>query len=204
MPLHLYLAFIAASVILILMPGPNVSVIVASSISRGVRYGLVTVAGTSSAMVIQLGVMVLGISGVLSFFANWFEWFRWLGVLYLIYLGVQAWRSPADSAIGPAQQGKTALQIYMRGFFVSLTNPKTLLFYGAFLPQFVSPSQNRTLQLLILAASFLVLAVCLDSIWAVGSGWLQRRIKLRSRVWSRITGGTLFSAAGVLALAKRT
>src|SRR5215475_12367154 len=97
MPLHLYLAFIAASILLILMPGPNVAVIVASSISRGARYGLLTVAGTSSAMVIQLGIMVLGISGVLNFFANWFEWLRWLGVIFLFYLGVQAWRSPASS-----------------------------------------------------------------------------------------------------------
>jgi threonine/homoserine/homoserine lactone efflux protein len=203
MTLHLYLAFIAASVILILMPGPNVAVIVASSISRGARYGLLTVAGTSSAMVIQLGVMVLGISGVLNFSANWFEWFRWLGVFYLFYLGVQAWRSPAHAAIEAAPQGKTPRQIYMRGFFVSLTNPKTLLFYGAFLPQFVSEPQNRTVQLLILAATFLVLAICLDSLWALGSSWLQRKIKLRSRLWSRITGGTLFSAAGALALSQR-
>jgi threonine/homoserine/homoserine lactone efflux protein len=203
MPLHLYLAFIVASVLLILMPGPNVAIIVATSLSRGARYGLLAVAGTSSAMVIQLGVMVLGISGVLNFFANWFEWLRWAGVLYLLYLGVQAWRSPANSTIEASQQGKTARQIYMRGFFVSLSNPKTLLFYGAFLPQFVSPSQNRTMQLLMLAATFLVLAICLDSVWAVGASWLQRKIKLQSRLWSRITGGALFSAAGILALAKR-
>src|SRR5262245_40127233 len=166
MPLHLYLAFIAASVILILMPGPNVAVIVSTSLTGGARYGLLAVAGTSSAMVIQLSVMVLGISGVLNFFANWFEWLRWLGVLYLFYLGVQAWRSPANGTIEAARQAKTPRQIYMRGFFVSPTNPKTLLFYGAFLPQFVDPTQNRTTQLLILAGTFLVIAICLDSVWA--------------------------------------
>jgi threonine/homoserine/homoserine lactone efflux protein len=203
MPLHVYLAFIAASVILILVPGPNVAVIVASSISRGPRFGLLTVAGTSSAMVIQLGVMVLGISGVLTFFANWFEWLRWLGVVYLFYLGVQAWRPAVKGATAAPQQGKTARQVYLRGFFVSLTNPKTLLFYGAFLPQFVDQSQNRTVQLLILAATFLVIAVCLDSLWAVGSSWLQRKLTLQSRLWSRFTGGILLSAAGVLALARR-
>jgi homoserine/homoserine lactone efflux protein len=203
MPLHLYLAFIAASVILVLMPGPNVAVIVSSSISRGPRYGLLTVAGTSSAMVIQLGLTVAGVSGVLTFFANWFEWLRWLGVVYLCYLGIQAWRSPAVSRIEAGQQGKTAQQIFMRGFLVSLTNPKTLLFYGAFLPQFVDRSQDRTLQLLILAGTFLVIAVCLDSLWALGSSWLQGRIKLQSRLWNRITGGALFSAAGVLAVAQR-
>jgi threonine/homoserine/homoserine lactone efflux protein len=203
MPLHLYLAFIAASVILILMPGPNVAVIVTSSISRGPRYGLLAVAGTSSAMVIQLSVVVLGISGALSLFAHWFEWFRWLGVFYLFYLGVQAWRLPANSRIQAARQEKTPRQIYMRGFLVSLTNPKTLLFYGAFLPQFVGQSENRTTQLLILAATFLVVAVCLDSLWALGTSWLQRKIKIQSRLWSRITGATLFSAAGALALAQR-
>jgi threonine/homoserine/homoserine lactone efflux protein len=203
MALHLYLTFITASVILILMPGPNVAVIVASSVSRGPRYGLLTVAGTSSAMAVQLGVTVLGISGVLNLFAHCFEWFRWLGVFYLFYLGVQAWRSSANGAIKTARPGKTPRQTYMRGFFVSLTNPKTLLFYGAFLPQFVGQSQNRTMQLLILAAIFLVMAVCLDSLWALGSSWLQKTIKLESRLWSRITGGTLFSAAGALALAQR-
>jgi homoserine/homoserine lactone efflux protein len=203
MPLHLYLTFITASVILILMPGPNVAVIVANSVSRGPRYGLLTVAGTSSAMVVQLGVTVLGISGVLTLFAHWFEWFRWLGVFYLFYLGVQAWRSSDSRAIKTARPGKTPRQTFMRGFFVSLTNPKTLLFYGAFLPQFVSQSEDRTMQLLILAATFLVIAVCLDSLWALGSGWLQKTIKLESKLWSRITSGTLFSAAGALALARR-
>ena len=84
MSLELYLAFVAASVALALMPGPNVAIIVSNAISYGPRYGLLTVAGTSSAMVPQLAVATMGLSAVLSFMAEWFEVLRWIGVAYLV------------------------------------------------------------------------------------------------------------------------
>ncbi len=94
MSLELYLAFVAATVILILIPGPNVALIVANSVAHGSRYGLLTVAGTSSAVVIQLLLTIAGMTTFLSVMANWFEWLRWIGVAYLIYLGIRAWRAP--------------------------------------------------------------------------------------------------------------
>src|SRR5258705_6625840 len=97
MPLNLYLAFVAASLALALMPGPNVAVIVSNSVAYGVRYGLLTVAGTTSAMVPQLLVVTLGLAGVLEFVSHWFEVLRWAGVAYLIYLGVEALRAPAGN-----------------------------------------------------------------------------------------------------------
>ena len=203
MPSELYLAFIAASVVLILMPGPNVAVIVANSVSQGTRYGLITVAGTSSAMVVQLGVTVLGLSSLLTLFADWFEWLRWLGVLYLLYLGIRAWNAPSAVSSNVEADRKTPRQTFQRGFLVSLTNPKTLLFYGALLPQFVGPSGDRTTQLLTLAATFLVIAVSLDCTWAVVSGRLQPRLQLQGKLLNRVTGGLLVSAAGALALTRR-
>src|SRR5580704_16617513 len=132
--LELYLTFVAATSILILIPGPNVALIVANSVAYGTRFGLLTVAGTSSAMVSQLALTALGMTTVLGVLADWFEWIRWVGVAYLAYLGVQQWRAkPTDlSKIKP--QPKSVRAIYSRGLLVSLTNPKTLLFYGAFLP----------------------------------------------------------------------
>lgn len=90
----LYLAFIAAVAILMALPGPNVALIVANSLAHGPKYGLVTVAGTSSAMVVQLAVTVVGVAGLLSSIADWFEWLRWIGVAYLVYLGTRVWFAP--------------------------------------------------------------------------------------------------------------
>src|SRR5215475_1896617 len=95
MSAELYLAFVAACVILIVIPGPNVALIVANSVAHGARYGLLTVAGTSSAVVVHLALTVLGASAVLAFLAASFDWLRWLGVAYLVWLGIATWRAPA-------------------------------------------------------------------------------------------------------------
>ena len=167
MSYELFAAFVAATTVLILMPGPNVSLIVANSIAHGAKYGLVAVAGTSSAMVIQLTLTVLGLTSILGLVATWFEWLRWLGVAYLIFLGLKAWAAPAVDLAAPEEQKKSIWEVYWRGFLVSLTNPKTLLFYTAFLPQFISADHDRGTQLLVLAATFLVIATVLDSGWAM-------------------------------------
>src|SRR5690349_25152581 len=95
MPIELYLAFIAATVILMVISGPNVALIVANSVAHGTRYGLLTVAATSSAVVIHLALTLIGASAVLNFLAVSFDWLRWLGVAYLVWLGIAAWRAPA-------------------------------------------------------------------------------------------------------------
>jgi len=96
--LELYLAFIASVAVLILVPGPNVALIIADSIAHGPRYGLITVAGTASAMVLQLAVTTLGLGALLSVLADWFEWIRRVGVAYLAYLGIRARASRAPAA----------------------------------------------------------------------------------------------------------
>src|SRR3981189_3640830 len=93
MPLDLYLGFVLACVVLIVIPGPNVALIVANSVAHGARFGLLTVAGTSSAVVVQLALTVLGANVVLNFLAASFDWLRWLGVAYLVWLGIAAWRA---------------------------------------------------------------------------------------------------------------
>src|SRR5580704_14390604 len=94
MPLDLYLAFVLACVVLMVIPGPNVALIVANSVAHGTRYGLLTVAGTASGVVVQLALTVLGASAALDFLAASFELLRWAGVIYLVWLGVAAWRAP--------------------------------------------------------------------------------------------------------------
>ena len=204
MPLDLYLAFIAACVVLIAIPGPNVALIVANSVAHGARYGLMTVAGTASAMVLQLALVVLGASALLGMLANLFDWLRWLGVAYLVWLGVRTWRAAATDLAGTQAEPRSMASIFSRGFAVSLTNPKTLLFYAAFLPQFVGMGDGEaTYQLLLLAGTFLVVAVLLDGAWALLAGRLRSLLQARARLRNRITGGLLIGAGVGLAFARK-
>ena len=203
MSIELYLAFVAATAVLIAIPGPNVALIAANSIAHGWRFGLITVAGTSAAMIPQLGFTVLGMTGALALLSHVFEWVRWIGVVYLIYLGFQAWRAPAIDLTKVAPEPRSARQIFLRGFLVSLTNPKTLLFYGAFFPQFVNVQVDLAGQLVLLSLTFLVSAAVLDSCWALAAGRLRVLLSVRGRLRNRLTGGVYFAAAIGLANARR-
>lgn len=201
--LPLYLGFIAASALLILIPGPNVSLIVANAIAHGTRYGLLTVAGTTAAIVVQLALTVYGMTAALEALAAWFEVIRWAGVAYLVFLGIRAWRAPPVTLAGTAPQPRSLRAIVLRGFLISLTNPKTLLFYGAFLPQFVAPGRPVGPQLALLSLTFLVIAGGLDSAWALAAGRARRVLGMRPRLRNRLTGGLLVGAGVGLALAHR-
>jgi threonine/homoserine/homoserine lactone efflux protein len=204
MSLQLYLAFVAATAILILIPGPSVALIVANSVAHGPRYGLVTVAGTATAVVLQLILTVAGMTTFLTVLANWFEWLRWIGVAYLLYLGFRAWRAPAVDLTQAKPEARSARGIFLRGSLVALTNPKTLLFYGAFFPQFVSVEGDLMTQLSLLAATFLVIEVALDSCWALLAGRFRAVLAVNGKLRNRLTGGLLMGAGAGLALAHRS
>lgn len=200
----LYLAFVAASALLIAIPGPNVALIVANSVAHGARYGLMTVAGTASAMVVQLALVVLGASAVLGLLAELFDGLRWLGVAYLVWLGMRIWRSAAMDLRATAAEPRALPAIFIRGFAVSLTNPKTLIFYAAFLPQFVrADAGDARHQLLVLAGTFLVVAVLLDGTWALLASRLSGLLRARARLRNRLTGGLLIGAGIGLAFARK-
>jgi homoserine/homoserine lactone efflux protein len=203
MAINLYLAFVAASLALALMPGPNVAVIVSNSIAYGVRYGLLTVSGTTSAMVPQLLVVTLGLAGVLEFMSHWFDVLRWIGVAYLLYLGVEALRAPPPDLTSGRLEPKSARAIYLKGVLISLTNPKTLLFFGAFLPQFVDPNREALGQLALLSLTFIIVAASVDVAWALAAGKARGVLARAGRWTNRITGGVLITAAAALALARK-
>jgi threonine/homoserine/homoserine lactone efflux protein len=199
----LYLAFVAATTVLMLIPGPNVALIVANSIAYGSRFGLLTVAGTATAMLLQLGLTALGMAAVLGTLGAWLEWLRWVGVGYLIVLGVRQWRAaPVDLTRTPPQP-RSARGIFLRGLLVSLTNPKTLLFYGAFFPQFISIDRPLGPQVALLCATFLALAAGLDGLWAVLAGRARGLLGARGKLRNRLSGGLLIGAGMGLALARK-
>jgi threonine/homoserine/homoserine lactone efflux protein len=199
-----FLAFVASVTVLMLVPGPNVALIVANSVAYGPRYGLLTVAGTSSAVAVQLGLTGLGMTGLLGALGAWFEWVRWIGVAYLVHLGVAQWRAAPVDLTRTRPEPRSARAIYARALLVSLTNPKTLLFYGAFFPQFVTAARGDVgAQIALLSATFLLLAVTVDGGWALAAGAARRLLAAHGRLRNRVSGGLLLGAGLGLALARR-
>lgn len=198
----LFAAYVTAVIILMLIPGPNVALIVANSLAHGVRYGLLTLAGTASAMVVQLGLTALGLAQVLGAMGSWFGAIRWIGVVYLFYLGIREWRAgPADLS-KTAPQPKSPYAIALRGFVVSMTNPKTLFFYAAFFPQFLDKTHDMGMQILILSVTFVLIAGVVDSGWALLASRAKGLLARRPRLRNRLTGGFLMGAGLGLAAAR--
>jgi homoserine/homoserine lactone efflux protein len=198
----LFLAFAAAVTVLMLIPGPNVALIVANSVAHGPRYGLLTLAGTTSAMVPQLVLTALGLTEMLGTLGVWFEWLRWIGVAYLIWLGIARWRAPLIDLTKARPQPRSPRAIYFRALLVSLTNPKTLFFYGAFFPQFVTMNQHVGTQIVVLSVTFVVIAIIVDGLWALVAGRARGLLASRGRLRNRLSGGLLIGAGAALAFAR--
>jgi threonine/homoserine/homoserine lactone efflux protein len=161
---------------------------------------LETVACTSSAMVVQLGLIGLGMAALLGTVGAWFEVLRWFGAAYLIVLGIRQWRAPPLDLTGTPLQPRSVRGIYLRGLLVSLTNPKTLFFFGAFFPQFIAADRAAGPQVLLLSATFLTLALLLDSVWVLLAGRLRPLLRTHGRLRNRVTGGVLVGGGVALAL----
>jgi threonine/homoserine/homoserine lactone efflux protein len=202
MPLSLYLGFLATCLVLMVMPGPNVALIVANSLAYGTRYGLMTVAGTSTAIAVHLVATFFATASLFALLASSFEYLRWLGVAYLVFLGVRTWRQQHDE-LAVAPQPRSMRVVFVRGVAISLTNPKVLFFYGAFFPQFIVANERIAPQLLALTSTFLILAIVFDSGWAILAGRLRHLVAGYTRLRHRLTGGVLIAAGLGLATARR-
>lgn len=200
---NLLLAFAAAVTLLMLLPGPNVALIVANSVAHGPRYGLLTVAATCTGVVPQLLLVGLGLAGVLDLVGHWFEWLRWAGAGYLIFLGIRQWRAPQPDLTAVGAQPRSTRAIFIRAVLISLTNPKTLLFLGAFLPQFVTPDAPAGRQVAVLSVIYVGVGLAVDSVWALLAGQLRGWLHARGRARARLTGALLIGAGAGLALARR-
>jgi homoserine/homoserine lactone efflux protein len=163
MTIEVLLAFIAASILLGLTPGPNMSLIIANTLSTGLSAGLYTLAGTTTGLALLVAAAALGMSSVMVFMSEWFDIVRWLGALYLVWLGArqlwQFWRRQKGAASAPPA---SCGNCYAQGLLVSLSNPKVMLFLGAFLPQFVDPRGDVVFQLGVLAALFVLVLAAVD------------------------------------------
>lgn len=202
MTLTSYLAFIAASATLALLPGPNVALIIANSLSHGVRHGLLSVAGTASAMLPQMILTLVGLSALLSLPGSWLDIARGAGVVYLLYLGLRQWCSPPSQNTQKTPNKNHYKSAYWQGFMISATNPKTLLFYAAFFPQFISETHSVTGQIAILCATFITVVSLIDAGWAALAGYAAPRLSRSANLHGKISGTFLILAACGLALAR--
>ena len=196
----LYGPFILATVIMLLIPGPSIALIVASSISYGTRYGLLTVAGTLLAVFVQLTIIGMGLISLLDHLTPWFTLLRWLAIGYLLYLGMKQWFGGAAQLDG-ANLGSGAVRgILLRAFVISLFNPKTLFFYIIFFPQFILPGPGVSGEIVRNCCTLFCLAAVLDSLWAFLGGYVRNFLVSREMLAQRFTGGLLMAASAALAL----
>ncbi len=200
--LGLYLGFVLATAVLILIPGPNAALIVANSVARGTRFGLMTVAGTSSAVVVQLGLTALGLTAVLGALAVWFEWSAGSAWPTCCSWEFGSGGRPSSTDLSVPQQ-RSARMIAMRGFLVGLTNPKTCCSTARFFRNSLTPARPIGPQIGLLCATFLLIALVLDSGWALAAGRARRLLMARPRLRNRLSGGCLIGAGMGLALAHR-
>ena len=165
---HLFSAFLLITVVLFLTPGPIVTLILATGARQGTRAALLTVGGASTGNALLLALIALGLGWILKTSAEVFDYLRWFGAAYLVWLGIQAWRHAGETseAIAPAAHVHA-----WRGFVVAMTNPKTIAFFTAFLPQFLDPTLPVERQLLVMCVCSVVLGSMLDAGWAMAAGF---------------------------------
>lgn len=198
------LAYAAACLVLAIVPGPTVTVIIASSLARGTKAGLMNILGTQIGMLTMVIVVAFGLEAVLNFMSFAFDWIKLAGAAYLIWIGVNMLRSDGRLGAGAAGPQRTPLQDATRGFLVIWSNPKALIFLGALLPQFVDKSQPTFPQIVILGLIFMTIASMTDSMYAVLAGRMRHLLSAaRVKVVSRISGVVLICGGLWLSLLKR-
>ncbi|MEL7542522.1 MAG: LysE family translocator [Pseudomonadota bacterium] len=205
MSLELYLVYVAACVAIVIVPGPTVTIIIANSLAHGARAGLMNIVGTQVGLLVLLGVLVAGLAALVAQAGFVFDIVRIVGALYLICLGVSLWRSDGRLAKADADdRGTSDRRFFLQGFWIILSNPKALLFFGAFIPQFIDPSGDAALQTILLAVTFMVVATLLDGAYALGAGWMGGRLtRTRVRLIEKISGTCMIVGGLWLALSRR-
>src|SRR3954463_745836 len=202
MSLQIYLAYFVACILITIIPGPTVTLIIANSLTHGTRAGLLNVAGTQLGLAIMLGVLLIGLSSIIATMGWWFDWVRIAGAVYLVWIGWELLR--AKSGFG--QLGATAKPrggFFLQGFLVLMSNPKALLWFGAFIPQFVDPAGNYVGQIVVLGATAMATAALTDGAYAVLGGRTGRFMSAqRIRLASRLSGLFLIGGGIWLAFAR--
>lgn len=208
MPLDLWLLTLATAIGLSLTPGPNGLL----ALTHGARFGLrpttATILGGALGFLVLIAASLAGMGALLAASEDVFAAAKWAGAAYLAWLGVGLWRAPAPAMPGPLPQthddpAAHPARLFADGLFVALSNPKAVLFYAAFLPQFMRPEAAYATQLVLLGGTFLIVEIAYEFLLAGlavrAAPWLHRH----GRAFNRITGATFVAVGAVIASATR-
>jgi homoserine/homoserine lactone efflux protein len=203
MNIELFTAFLLITTVLIITPGPIVTLVISTGVTQGPRAALTTVAGTTLGNAMLLTAIALGLSWVHAHADLMFSALRWTGAAYLIWLGVQAWRHAGEESERLTDTGRAR---FVRGLIVALSNPKTIVFFTAFLPQFLDPRLPAGPQLAVMSVVTVLLAGVSDCVWAIvagmGRAWFMK--PARVKLLGRLSGTVLIGGGLWLSLARRT
>jgi threonine/homoserine/homoserine lactone efflux protein len=202
MSLQVYFAFVAACIVLALLPGPMVTLIVANGLRHGTRAALINVAGAQVGLGIVIGIVAVGLTSLMATMGYWFDWVRFAGAAYLVWLGIKLIRAPAEGVSADAPPPPRG-GFFLQGLLVLLSNPKVLVFFGAFIPQFVDMAKDHVSQVALLGITFMATAGLTDAIYALLAGRARKFFSVRrTRLLSRVSGGFMIGGGVWLALTR--
>ncbi|MEH2471924.1 threonine/homoserine/homoserine lactone efflux protein [Nitrobacteraceae bacterium AZCC 2161] len=202
MSLQVYFAFVAACIVLALLPGPMVTLIVANGLRHGTRAALINVAGAQLGLGIVIGIVAVGLTSLMATMGYWFDWVRFAGAAYLVWLGIKLIRAPAEGVNADAPPPPRG-GFFLQGLLVLLSNPKVLVFFGAFIPQFVDMEKDHVSQVALLGITFMATAGLTDAIYALLAGRARKFFSARrTRLLSRVSGGFMIGGGVWLALTR--
>lgn len=206
MTLDIYLAFLVAATVLIIIPGPTNMVVVSSAMKAGFRQSLWTISGAAVSHAFFFSITSLGLATLLIASARFFEWLRWIGAGYLVWLGLRYWMaSHVPREPRSARTAGRALSLFLQGFTVNTTNPKALVFYTAFFPPFINLRASVGPQLFLLGMTFVTIFISVAMAHAYGATRARELFRSPSliRLQNRIAGSLLIGAGVFLALTYR-
>ena len=200
MSLDMYIPFVIAAMIVLVIPGPTILLVISQAISHGRRAVVPLVAGVALGDFTAMTLSLLGLGAIMAASATLFSFLKLIGAVYLIWLGIKLWRlNPEEQEIRVSEKRNSNRNLFKSAFIVTALNPKSIAFFVAFLPQFIDPQHETIPQLWILGATFLVLATVNAALYAVFSGQLRDTMKRAGvRRWFNRCGGSVLIAAGIL------
>ena len=204
MPIDHWSAFVAASAIMLAIPGPTVLLVISYALGHGRRPAAAIVAGVALGDLTSMTASMLDLGAVLAASAAFFTALRWIGGAYLVYLGVKLWRAPVAKTVTGDAPPASLPRMFAHAYAVTALNPKGIVFFVAFVPQFLVASAPFLPQVAVLEATFVTLAILNTAVYAMLASTARRRLRQPrvQRIVNR-TGGTLLIGAGALAVGWR-
>ncbi|UUX49163.1 LysE family translocator [Nisaea acidiphila] len=202
----LWLAFAAATSVMLAIPGPTVMLVASYAMSRGRESGWLTVPGVALGDLTAMIVSLAGAGAVLAASAELFTILKFAGAAYLVWLGIQLWRSKPELALAPAGGGRRQkTRMFANAYVVTALNPKGIVFFVAFVPQFIDPSRPLFLQFVILVTTFVILGAINAAFWAIMAGTMRSRFSspFALRLVNRLGGSAMIGAGLLTALTRR-